>query len=410
MTQTKEQAVALQGPRWRTGLAWSVILLAGSGLLLGSAHYVPFQFASTLFYGGGVLLVLGLVTLVKPVRLLGFRRRAAGVPIVAAGLAAMLAAMLWPAAAVRSDRPRQRIDDFLPEYTFSETHRTVVRAAPARVMAAVRTVRLADMPAAVYLLRLRGLAGGEKTTTETLKRPILELFGQPGSGFVTLDSSRPDEYVGGLVGRPWSSGPPPPVRDGSGFLAFSAPGQVRVAFNIRTRALGDNQTELWSETRIRGTDTRADRIFGCYWRIIYPGSAIIRRVWLDAIAALAENPASALSHYQKEYTWAPRAKREIESDLHPRSIDRPHPGRHPDSFPRPRCGQGAPRLRIPESKEKQNENNSSELRYHQRSLHHFSRGFLATAELAGRPGLHDGGRPHADADLQLLHAAALCLF
>jgi len=35
--------------------------------------------------------------------------------------------------------------------------------------------------------------------------------------------------------------------------------------------------------------TKEDRrIFGRYWRIIYPGSAIIRRVWLDTLAEKAE--------------------------------------------------------------------------------------------------------------------------
>jgi hypothetical protein len=50
----------------------------------------------------------------------------------------------------------------------------------------------------------------------------------------------------------------------------------------------NGQTLLSTETRIRGNDKRSRRVFGCYWRIIYPGSAIIRRVWLDAIAARAE--------------------------------------------------------------------------------------------------------------------------
>jgi len=29
------------------------------------------------------------------------------------------------------------------------------------------------------------------------------------------------------------------------------------------------------------------RVFAAYWRLSYPGSAIIRRVWLDGIAARA---------------------------------------------------------------------------------------------------------------------------
>jgi len=48
--------------------------------------------------------------------------------------------------------------------------------------------------------------------------------------------------------------------------------------------MGNGTSRLTTETRIIGNDNSARRIFACYWRIIYPGSSIIRRVWLDAIA------------------------------------------------------------------------------------------------------------------------------
>jgi hypothetical protein len=43
-----------------------------------------------------------------------------------------------------------------------------------------------------------------------------------------------------------------------------------------------------TETRVYGTDASAGRRFAPYWRLIYPGSAIIRRMWLRAIRIRAE--------------------------------------------------------------------------------------------------------------------------
>ena len=47
-------------------------------------------------------------------------------------------------------------------------------------------------------------------------------------------------------------------------------------------------TLLTTETRIQATDDQARRSFRRYWRVIYPGSAAIRRAWLRAIRRRAE--------------------------------------------------------------------------------------------------------------------------
>jgi len=45
---------------------------------------------------------------------------------------------------------------------------------------------------------------------------------------------------------------------------------------------------LSTETRVFATDAVARRRFAVYWRVIYPGSALIRRMWLRAIRLRAE--------------------------------------------------------------------------------------------------------------------------
>jgi hypothetical protein len=39
---------------------------------------------------------------------------------------------------------------------------------------------------------------------------------------------------------------------------------------------------------VHATDDSARRKFARYWRVIYPGSALIRRMWLRAIKLRAE--------------------------------------------------------------------------------------------------------------------------
>ena len=81
---------------------------------------------------------------------------------------------------------------------------------------------------------------------------------------------------------------PPSVRSPEQFLAYADPGNIRVAFDLRIVEEGDGVVRVSTETRARGNDAAAQRTFARYWRVVYPGSAIIRRVWLEAIVAKAE--------------------------------------------------------------------------------------------------------------------------
>ena len=60
--------------------------------------------------------------------------------------------------------------------------------------------------------------------------------------------------------------------------------------NFLIRPDGSGGSVLSTETRVFATDAAAHRAFATYWRTIYPGSAIIRRMWLRAIKQHAEQP------------------------------------------------------------------------------------------------------------------------
>lgn len=82
---------------------------------------------------------------------------------------------------------------------------------------------------------------------------------------------------------------PPEILTLEQFEAFNDPGYVKVAVNFRFIRKSDDQTILTTETRNNGITLKDSHVFGIYWRIIYPGSAIIRRVWLDTIKKKAQS-------------------------------------------------------------------------------------------------------------------------
>jgi hypothetical protein len=267
-----------------------IVVVAGASLAL-VVHYVPFYAPSFLAWIGIAAAGVGLVSLAHPLRALGVRTRSHGLALALCGAGVAVAAVLWPAPVMRSERPDPRLDRFLAEYQFSEYHEARVRAPVEAVVKAVRQVSLTDMPAAVLLLRIRAAAGGHFRGAETDPRPILDTMFQPGAGFLALDVDEPGELVYGMVG--FVHQPPPPVRTPEQFATFTTPGGIRAAFNLRVVPERDGMVLVSTETRCLANGDAARRTFAGYWRIIYPGSAIIRRVWLDAIVARALRGAEA---------------------------------------------------------------------------------------------------------------------
>ena len=68
---------------------------------------------------------------------------------------------------------------------------------------------------------------------------------------------------------------------------LAGPGWAKATMNflIEPRRAGCVVT---TETRVHATDARTRRRFRAYWTLIYPGSTLIRRMWLRAIKRRAE--------------------------------------------------------------------------------------------------------------------------
>jgi hypothetical protein len=178
------------------------------------------------------------------------------------------------------------LDEFLPDYDVNEVHSTRVAAPPDAVMAALRSLTASEVPLLVGLMAVRSLPALLRGRRR--RRPsgtILEGFVR--GGFVAL-AERPHELVVGAVGRFWLASAEVRHVSAADFAGFSEPGYAKAAFNMQAEAAPGGGTLLTTETRIQATDDHARRSFRRYWRVIYPGSAAIRRAWLRAIRRRAE--------------------------------------------------------------------------------------------------------------------------
>jgi hypothetical protein len=187
--------------------------------------------------------------------------------------------------------PPVSLEDHLPVYDINEIHSIRVAAEPEAVLAAVRDLSSREVPLVLVLMALRGLPAaimrgrdGWTRLDRVIDLPLLQQFAK--AGFVVL-TERPDELVLGVVGRFWTLDGGIREIAPDEFVTFREPGFAKGAVNFHVRRVTGG-TELTTETRVEATDEDSRRKFRRYWRIVMPGSALIRRAWLRAIRRRAE--------------------------------------------------------------------------------------------------------------------------
>ena len=172
------------------------------------------------------------------------------------------------------------LDVIVPTWTDRTVHGHHVSASPERVAEAIRETSLDEARVASLLIAARtfGRSFGQH-------QPFVET-GDFESGFVRLGSS-PSEVCVGFIGRPWPGGEPgPAVADAEAFRDAEALDLIKVALSIRCAPAGYG-TLLVAETRIV-VGPLAARSFSLYWRLVKPGSKLVRLSHLRAIARRAE--------------------------------------------------------------------------------------------------------------------------
>jgi hypothetical protein len=165
------------------------------------------------------------------------------------------------------------LDDFVPLWQFHEVHSRRIAAPPARVYEALRAVRAGEIPFFLVLVWLRRF--GRKIPQSILnpgnREPLLDVATR--TGFTLLADEPPREIVIGMavIGR----------RD--------APDSAFAAMNFLVTPDGAGSL-VRTETRVFANGEQPRRRFARYWRVIYPGSALIRRMWLRAVERRALRP------------------------------------------------------------------------------------------------------------------------
>jgi len=186
------------------------------------------------------------------------------------------------------------LEEIVPEYDFGEVHAVRLFAPPEGALRAVKLVGLGEMPLVRVLFAVRsvpayvaGKRGLPTAGMPPLYRQMLDF------GFVSIGEEPGRELVVGGIGQMFraSGGRTPVFRDASEFVAFREPGYAKVAMNFSVWPERSG-SELHTETRVVATDAASRRRFGRYWRLIQPGSALVRRNWLAAAKRRAERATS----------------------------------------------------------------------------------------------------------------------
>jgi len=181
------------------------------------------------------------------------------------------------------------LDDFLPEYDSNEIHSTRVAASPREALAATRALTPREVPLTGALMALRRLPAAllGRSGESARRAPDAPILDQMTRGGFTLLGEQADELVLGVVGRFWTLNGGIRRIERDEFVTFDEPGFAKAVVNFHVEGVSRG-TVLTTETRIMGTSEEARRKFRRYWRIVMPGSALIRRAWLRAIRKRAE--------------------------------------------------------------------------------------------------------------------------
>ncbi|MBM3794144.1 MAG: hypothetical protein FJW31_08745 [Acidobacteria bacterium] len=247
--------------------------------------------SSILLYSLGLfaLVALGFVALPVPPA-----TRSRALAVFLGSLAGILAVLWWPAPPSRTARGKRLIDQALPRYQFAERHRTRICASPERILASVGEVTGEEIRLLDLLFALRGF----RRDGEDADKPLL--LAMTESGFVSLTEGAGEELLVATAGEFWRYTGPLSANHElrrqldafrgnlAGFAAWNAGGMPRAVINFIVEPADLGCQSLTTETRIGIANPEMAARFASYWRVIQPGSALLRRSWLDAIRRRAE--------------------------------------------------------------------------------------------------------------------------
>jgi hypothetical protein len=244
--------------------------------------------AVALVYGGLLVMLVGAVSLLWPLRVLAIRSRATAAVVLFGGVLIFVVGATLPADETRIAVPQTRLDKFAPVHQFNEFHSIEIKASKERTYDAIRQVTAGEIRLLRTLTWIRrfGRPSPPGILNAPQGEPVLDVALR--SGFLLLADEPGREIVIGALARApagWRRAAKPTAED---FKTLSAPGFALASMNFLIEEAGPDRSVVTTETRVFATDASSRRKFGEYWHVIYPGSALIRRMWLKAIRQRAE--------------------------------------------------------------------------------------------------------------------------
>jgi hypothetical protein len=246
------------------------------------------MFGSVIVYAGLISALAGMALVVKPIRRLRVSTRWRAIGVAATGLVLAGIGLILPVSESRVTRATTRLDEFAPVWQFGEFHTIEVAAPPAKVFEAIKKTRPDEMFLFRTLIAIRNIGQPLPQSVQDATRRYESLYDiATNSTFVVLADDPPHEFVlGTVVG--WPPGPRPKLTPDF-FRKPLPPGFALAAMNCVVTPNGSGSI-ISTETRVFANSPAARRRFARYWRLIYPGSDLMRRMWLRAYRARATSP------------------------------------------------------------------------------------------------------------------------
>ena len=280
-------------PLRRVGIATRaialVVIAAGFFLVALGAEMVDSYFVYLGFAGA----FAGFVAVIRPLRFLYIRSRGVAWLVVALGLLLSVLSALLPYRETQVAAATTKLDEWMPRWQVDERHTIEIAAPPEKVFKSIHAVRADEILFFRTLVAVRrcGATGRESILNPPEEQPLLDVATR--TSFILLTDDAPREIVvGTVIAAPRGSRATGKLEP-SLFLKTLRPGVALATMNFRVEPNNRAGSTVTTETRIYANTPAVLRRFGVYWRLIHPGSDIIRRMWLRAIAQRAERREAA---------------------------------------------------------------------------------------------------------------------
>jgi hypothetical protein len=187
------------------------------------------------------------------------------------------------------------LDSLIPKPALVEIDRAELAVDAGRAWEAVRDVDLAKSALVRTLFAIRTIPDRLKGAEGQLRLQLDDLVSTPDKpGFQILAEDAPHELAAGAIGKVWQPVIPfVHVSDGAAFADFSQKGYIKVAWALRVVPESERTSRVEFEVRVVATDEDAWTKFKRYFRLIGPGSHLIRRVLLAQLERELGTPDAA---------------------------------------------------------------------------------------------------------------------